>query len=67
MSWVLAVSGDQADKGRSGQKSRTSQVRKGERKHGTGAHNGRKGVETQGRRYVEVMMRENEGEEAVHA
>ena len=40
---------------------------KGRRKRETGAHNGRIGVELQGRRYVEVMMRESEGEEAVHA
>ena len=42
-------------------------VGKGGRKCGTGEHNGRKGVGTQGRRYVRVMMRESEGEEAVHA
>ena len=46
---------------------RTTQVGKGGGKRGTGAHNGRKGVGTQGRRYVREMMRESEGEEAVHA
>ena len=64
---VLAVSGDQADKGWSewsGQKSLTGQVGKGGR---TRAHNGREGVQPQGRRYAGLMMRESEGEEAVHA
>ena len=36
-------------------------------KRGTGARNRRKGVGTQGRRYARLMMRESEGEEAVHA
>ena len=65
---MLAVSDDQAYKGRSGQKLRTSQVGKGGRKRGTGAHNGRKGVETEGRRYHKSNdERESEGEKAVHA
>ena len=62
---MLAVSGDQPDKRWSGAK-RTSQLGKGGRKRGTGAHNGRKGVGTQGRRYARLMMRESDGEEAVH-
>ena len=37
-----------------------------DRKRGTGARNGRKGVGTQGRRYARLMMRESEGEEAIH-
>ena len=40
-------------------------MRKGRGKRGTGAHNGRKGVGTQGRHYVRVIMRESEGEKAV--
>ena len=44
-----------------------SLVGEGGRKCGTGVHNGRKGVGTQGRRYTSLMMRESEGEEAVHA
>ena len=63
---MLAVSSDQPDKRQSGAK-RTGQVGKGGRKRGTGARNGRKGVGTQGRRYARLMMRESEGEEAVHA
>ena len=62
---MLAVSGDQPEKGQSGAKS-IGQVGKG-RKRGTEARNGRKGVGTQGRHYVRLMMKENEGEEAVHA
>ena len=45
----------------------TSQVGIGGRKRGVRAHNRSKGVELQGRRYARVMMRESEGEEAVHA
>ena len=68
---MLAVSGDQPDKGQSGAK-RTGQVGKGGRKRGTGSvgpkkRNGRKGVGTQGRRYARLIMRESEEEEAVHA
>ena len=63
---VLVISDDQPDKRGSGAK-RTSQVGKGGRKHGTGVHNGRKGVGTKGRRYATLIMRESEGEEAVHA
>ena len=45
---------------------------KGGRKRGTGSvgpkkRNGRKGVGTQGRHYAWLMMRESEGEKAVHA
>ena len=63
---MLAVSGDQPDKRQSRAK-RTGKVGKGGRKCGTGARNGRKGVGTHGRRYARLMMRESEGEEAVHA
>ena len=45
----------------------TGQVGEGGGKRGTGAHNGRKGVGTQGICYARLMMRESEGEEAVHA
>ena len=67
---MLAVSGDQSDKGLSGAK-RTGQVGKGGRKRGTGSvgpkkRNGRKGVGTQGRRYARLIMRESEKEKAVH-
>ena len=64
--YVLVVSNNQADKGGTGQKSWTSQVGKDGRKRGTKARNGRKGVEPEGRRYAGVMIRESEGEEAVH-
>ena len=40
---------------------------RGDWKRGTEACNGRKGVGTQGRHYARLMMRESEGEEAVHA
>mgnify|MGYP000385540677 CR=1 FL=1 len=48
---MLPISDDQAYKGRRRQKSLTSQVGKGGRKHGTEAHNRRKGVEPEGTRY----------------
>ena len=68
---LLAVSSDQLDQGQSGAK-RTGQMGKGGRKRGTGSvgpkkRNGRKGVGTQGRRYVRLIMRESEEEKTVHA
>ena len=67
---MLAVSGDQPDKGQSGAK-RIGQVGKGGRKRGTGSvgpkkHNKRKQVGMQGRRYARLIMRESEEEKAVH-
>ena len=65
MCWPSSVTNQ--SKGGADRKSRTSQVGKGGRKRGTRMHNGREGVELQGRRYASLMMRESEGEEAVHA
>ena len=67
---MLAVSGDQPDKGQSGAK-RTGHVGKGVRKRGTRSvgpkkRNGRKGVGTQGRRYAKPIMRESEEENDLH-
>ena len=63
---MLPVSGDQLNKRWSGQKVADKRGRKGGRKRGTGVHNGREGVGTQGRHNASLMMRESEGDEAVH-
>ena len=63
---MLAIFGDQLYKRYNGAKW-TGQMVKGGRKCGTGVRNGSKGVGTQGTRYARLMMKENEGEEAIHA